>query len=994
MKQSEIQLGACYLAKVSGAVVPVRVDEIDAVPGNRHQKARTVYHCTNLKTKRKVTIDSAQRFREASPTGSSLSATGPNSVPATATGSETAGAAPTEEASEDVNPTPPDGTEKSTATGAAPSSGTAEGEQGADPTPSARSVTGGIRKRATGAPAPTEEGEHSPFPPVAAPGAAGSSSSAPTSTPAPTVPSCAGTSTSGDTERITHEGRNGTVVSAAVNGRCLVLFDDDGSLESVEVEYLLPQTISPSQAGMIVIEGGVSVDAVTKQRIVMPEPAVDTSPLREGETPEDRLLANVGVLERTYGRPGETIHDLAKRVTKHVKEGNEEAGGPDEGQERSSHERYLLQGEAARRMIQQQTDDLIADAGAKGHTVTRIQDEVIIEPGDDMHKDRADFNNLPPPATQAPRVSPQKESVGALVARRLKEAKERANREPERQDVSAPVHEAGGVPDSQKSDVRQLVRRPGAHLIVRARAGTGKTTTLVEGMKLVRGLKSDLTPSPQQEAVWQAMAESAGVRSVGFCAFNSSIAEELRRRVPPGCDATTMHGMGFKAVLRAFGLSGRDVVNKYNVSELCAELQGCGDYRELQQHRAGFYGTTGLLQSVVKFCKMRLVGVDEKNRFDAGTVDWGVTIRELCDRYDLDATDRDLEDLGGWVPRILDLCLDPSRRGCLDYDDQIWLAVMGNVRLWEYDLLCVDEAQDLNPAQQRLVRKAGRRLAVVGDNRQAIYAFTGGDTEGLDTFETVLGATSKGCQLLPLTVTRRCGKAVVEEAKKLVPDFEAHESNGPGLVARGKYQLQQTGNYWTGGGKTERLAWDQCYLKDVAPGDLVVCRVNAPLVQQCVEHHKRGNRAFILGREYGERYRTLIEKQEAKDVVELVAKMSDWRVEELRKEQAKRRPSDSRILNIEGVADTILALAEGMKGVGEVLERVDQLFVKDANRPGVLHSSIHKAKGLEAPNVWFLMPRGAGCPHPMAKSEWAIKQEWNLKYVGITRAIETMTYVS
>lgn len=41
-------------------------------------------------------------------------------------------------------------------------------------------------------------------------------------------------------------------------------------------------------------------------------------------------------------------------------------------------------------------------------------------------------------------------------------------------------------------------------------------------------------------------------------------------------------------------------------------------------------------------------------------------------------------------------------------------------------------------------------------------------------------ASKRGCAILPLTVTRRCGKAIVKEANKIVPDFKAHESNPEG----------------------------------------------------------------------------------------------------------------------------------------------------------------------------------------------------------------------
>jgi len=135
------------------------------------------------------------------------------------------------------------------------------------------------------------------------------------------------------------------------------------------------------------------------------------------------------------------------------------------------------------------------------------------------------------------------------------------------------------------------------HLIVEARAGTGKTTTLVEGLRLVKGGSSKLTPSPQQAAVWEAMAQSKGrARTICFVAFNKSIATELQQRVQ-GCDAMTMHSMGFRAVTRKFG---RVRVNSYRVQDIISELME-RDIREIRKYKPDVLKAT---EKLVGLCKM------------------------------------------------------------------------------------------------------------------------------------------------------------------------------------------------------------------------------------------------------------------------------------------------------------------------------------------------------------------------------------------------------
>lgn len=75
------------------------------------------------------------------------------------------------------------------------------------------------------------------------------------------------------------------------------------------------------------------------------------------------------------------------------------------------------------------------------------------------------------------------------------------------------------------------------------------------------------------------------------------------------------------------------------------------------------------------------------------------------------------------------------------------------------------------------------------------------------------------------------------------------------------------------------------------------------------------------------------------------------------------------------------------------MSKITEMFTDDKNRPGVRLSSIHKAKGLEAERVFLLEPEGASVPHPMARSKQAKEQEYHLRYVAITRAINELVFV-
>lgn len=501
------------------------------------------------------------------------------------------------------------------------------------------------------------------------------------------------------------------------------------------------------------------------------------------------------------------------------------------------------------------------------------------------------------------------------------------------------------------------------HVIVEARAGTGKTTTLVEGLKRVKGIPSNLVPSPQQEKVWEAMEQSKGAKTVCFVAFNKSIATELQARVPKGCDAMTMHSMGFRAVTKAFG---RLEVSQFRVQDILARLLGI-DARDLKRDR---FELMQAVEKLVGLCKQTLTSPRNGSS-------WEDELDYLSSYYevDLNGFGKEIFDL---VPKVLDSCKDV--KGSIDYNDMIWLPIALYLPLFQYDLLLVDEAQDLNRCQQGLARRAGKRLILCGDPRQAIYGFAGADADSMPRMARELGEDFRGCVTLPLTITRRCGKAIVREANMIVQDLDAFETNPEGTISRAVYP--------------KRGMVDGDYLSSVQDGNMLLCRVNAPLVSQCFRLLRMGKKANIQGRDIGAGLISTIRKLKCDKAIELVAKLSDWLSRETSKENAKRNPSEAKLIALQDRYDCIICFTEGVDMVEEVVAKIESIFTDDKDCKGIRLSSIHKAKGLEAKKVYLLEPKGASVPHPMARSEWQRGQEMNLRYVAITRAIEELVYVS
>lgn len=245
------------------------------------------------------------------------------------------------------------------------------------------------------------------------------------------------------------------------------------------------------------------------------------------------------------------------------------------------------------------------------------------------------------------------------------------------------------------------------HVIIEARAGTGKTTTLVEGLKAMRGSKTKITPSDQQRQIWDTMALSSSARSICFTAFNKSIADELKSRLPPGCDASTIHGLGFRAVRRAFQL-GDPPVNGDRVKFIMEEITGSKFY-DLQKQEPVAIQTT---KRLVDLCRLNLAEPTDD------------MLMELVEYYELECDPRDEKRILELTPAILHRLLDVNKDGCIDFCDMIWLPVKLDLPVWRNDLLLVDELQDLNRCQQALVLKAGTRIIGCGDPKQCQPAGT------------------------------------------------------------------------------------------------------------------------------------------------------------------------------------------------------------------------------------------------------------------------------
>ena len=117
---------------------------------------------------------------------------------------------------------------------------------------------------------------------------------------------------------------------------------------------------------------------------------------------------------------------------------------------------------------------------------------------------------------------------------------------------------------------------------------------------------------------------------------------------------------------------------------------------------------------------------------------------------------------------------------------------------------------------------------------------------------------------------------------------------------------------------------------------------------------------------------------------------------DLARGRAERKGMDastaSFVVTLQDKVACIEIIAGTCSSVNEVLAKLDSLFADSISGNVVTLSTIHKAKGLEANNVWIVVPNKL----PMrfkGQKDWEYQQELNLCYVAYTRAKKVLTFV-
>jgi superfamily I DNA/RNA helicase len=496
------------------------------------------------------------------------------------------------------------------------------------------------------------------------------------------------------------------------------------------------------------------------------------------------------------------------------------------------------------------------------------------------------------------------------------------------------------------------------HAVVEARAGTGKTF-------VVKQCLSELNRQ--------------GTSDMAVLAYNKSIADEIKadikRPVEDGglgitdwkvAMAGTVHSFAFSAWRK---VANQDLVVEANktfdiIERIIANQSMSNDLDMVPGYI--FNDLSSSIAKAVSLAKNHCIGI--KTGIDDLTK-W----YELIDHYCIhESEEHSVEDLVSCSIHVLRRSIGLNRE-VIDFDDMIYAPIFHRAKIWPKSFVFVDEAQDLSPLRTlfaNILAGTRGRLVFVGDSRQSIYGFSGADTDALDKIKADLGA-----EVLPLTVTWRCGKAIVEKAKRLVPDYEAAESNQEGTVTSG-------------------------WLDNLGPGDAVISRKNADLVSLAYKRFlAKGIGCKVEGRDIGKNLKRLATRwKRVKTIAGLHTQLDSYLDRETTKWLSKDKPE--MIETIQDQVDTlkiIMGRCQDKKrlDVEDVVQEIGRMFEDNVGEKGevLTLTTAHKSKGREWDRVvLFKASEIMNCPWD--RRDWQVQQSANLMYVAITRARNVLSYVN
>ena len=541
-------------------------------------------------------------------------------------------------------------------------------------------------------------------------------------------------------------------------------------------------------------------------------------------------------------------------------------------------------------------------------------------------------------------------------------------------------------PSTYQQDILDFfLNNPQSNMLVNALAGSGKSTTAC--MLSEHSKTSDL-----------------------YIAFNASVVEEFKKKIKnPKTKVMTMHSLAYSIMLYNVEQESKDSGEKpkgfgSQRSKRTVSLDNFKPHKILDEEITKRYGR------YIEFAKRVFLKDNYVNLYNLCRL----TLTDMSSNKDVSRLINDhvlflyYGDEGYSAPDISEITstlkiLDTKSKqqfetqGVIDFTDMLWITFNKlkydnwEVPYWAlYTNIYCDEVQDFSNIQLnflKFIKRTKGRYVFIGDFHQAIYNFAGANAQAFNQIPKMFAPV----ETFDLPICYRCAKSHLSRVNREygIPILPCDDAPMGFVKTIDKNKISE-------------------YAK---AGDMVISRKNKWIAEVVLDLARNGTPIFIEDKEMVEAIKRQILSSKCTSVgtlekfLQKVISNYNKKLFEIVSKNAREGRHEEE--HLEAVAeanskiDNTSFLLEILKGylenhassdsVSKFSNFIDKLLNTTPSPNCVRLCSIHKAKGLEATNVFVL--NEAKINYDFRNSKEQNIQEKNLSYIATTRAKEGLYLV-
>ena len=492
-----------------------------------------------------------------------------------------------------------------------------------------------------------------------------------------------------------------------------------------------------------------------------------------------------------------------------------------------------------------------------------------------------------------------------------------------------------------QKDIYDAFLNTDKNIIIKATAGSGKTTTICNIAKIINLNK---------------------YKNIIYTSFNKDIVNEAQKKLPEFISCKTLHSIGFNILNKINNKTKLDNKNKYlwlYIKNYLPELNDEHYRKHNYKNAAIMWKEAYNAVKIIEYARVYLEFNEKK-------------------LYDIMLNEHGLVFLLSQIKNCLNLLINNSKSNNIDFSDMIYLPyTYYKEDIFKYDLILRDEAQDFNILQNEFFKNMigeKTRVVIVGDEYQSIYKFMGTTSKIFLDWEKYENTIT-----LPLSVSYRCPSKIVEKAKKYSPEILHHREGGEfSILTELPEDLDDNSN------------------------TMILCRNNAPLIAIFYKLINSKKNCYFAGKDIFNDIKKIIDKLDFKNEYEFNFIKEDIINKKINQIQKGGYPTNKlrlhpEVVNLEDQFEILSIICKNNNSYNKnhLINKLDELIELSNNNIGIKLSTIHKSKGLEADIIYLITKYKEkdfeNINENLAPDDY--RQEENILFVAITRSKNKLFYL-